>query len=239
MGDREEFAKGYLKGFEDALNEVWSEVLSMGSRAYSPQELQILARTRKSMIPQSLAMKRMELQKSLGVTLSQPGKQDAPEIVLTPGATILVREERPDKAFHIFTSIIAGGRRGLSVTRMDPSRIIGRYGLDAGDISFIWLTKIERDEVVQDGRRYAIMNGLSGLASEIRSFYGKGKENAVVLEGMEYLITQNDFRSVLRFIQMVNEQAEYSGGYFILSVDRQSVDEKDYRLLEKEMAFVV
>ncbi|MBX8638097.1 MAG: DUF835 domain-containing protein [Thermoplasmata archaeon] len=239
MGEREDYARGYLKGFEDALNEVWTEVLSFGTRAYSPHELQILARTRKNMIQQTVDVKRQELQKMFGVILTKPNREVPSEFTIRAGSSIVVREERPDRAFSIFASMLSGGSAGMSVTRTDPSRVIEKYHLDAGKTTFIWLTKIEKDEIVQGDRRYLIRNNLPNLAAEIRSFYSRVKGGIVILEGLEYLVTQYEFRPVLRFIQMVNEQTEYSSGYFIVTVDPQTIEDRDYRLLEKEMSLTV
>ena len=239
MSEREDYARGYLKGFEDALNEVWTEVLSLGSRAYSSHELQILARTRKSMIQQSVDVKRLELQKMFGVILTKPNREVPAEFTIREGSSIVVREEKPDRAFAIYRSMLSGGSTGLSVTRTDPNRIIEKYHLDTDRTVFVWLTKIEKDEIVQGGRRYLIRNNLPNLAAEIRTFYGRAKGGIVILEGIEYLVTQYEFRPVLRFIQMVREQAEYSGGYFIVTVDPQTIEDRDYRLLEKEMSLTV
>jgi hypothetical protein len=239
MGEREDYARGYLKGFEDALNEVWTEVMSFGSRQYSSQELQILARTRKGTVQQAVNMKRAELERLLGVVIS-PEKRDAvTTVTISPGSSILVREERPDKGFSLFGSLLSRGSAGLSVTRSEPSRIIEKYGLSADATSFIWLTRIEKEEIIQNGRHYAIGNSLPNLAAGIRSFYAKQEECVVILEGLEYLITQFDFRPVLKFIQMIAEQAEYSRGYLIITADHRSLDERDYRLLEKEMTLTI
>ena len=239
MSEREDYARGYLRGFEDALNEVWAEVMSFGSRQYSSQELQMLARTRKGTVQQAVSAKRTELERLLGVTISSEKKGDVTTITMSPGSSVLVREERPDRGFSIFGSLLARGSSGLSVTRTEPSRVIEKYGLNADAISFIWLTRIEKEEIVQNGRRYGIGNSLPNLAAGIRSFYGKQEGCAVLLEGMEYLITQFDFRPVLKFIQMIAEQAEYSRGYLIITADHRSLDERDYRLLEKEMTLTV
>ncbi len=239
MGEREDYARGYIKGFEDALNEVWTEVLSFGSRAYSPHELQILARTRKSTIQQSVDAKRIEIQKIFGVILSGPGREAPGEITVRAGSSIIVREERPDRAFSIFASMLTGGTQGLSVTRTDPTRVMEKYHLDTDRTTFVWLTKIEKEEIVQEGKKILIRNNLPNLAAEIRAFYGRVKGGIVILEGFEYLVTQYEFRPVLRFIQMVSEQAGYSSGYFIITVDPRTIEDRDYRLLEKEMSLTV
>ncbi len=239
MGEREDYAKGFLKGYEDALNEVWNEVIAIGSRSYSPHELQILARTRKNMIQQSVEMKKAELQRMLGIVLSVPEDRSKLASGLSEGDSIMVREERPDKAFAIFARLTERGMRGMSVTRTDPFKAVARYGLNGGKIDFIWLTRIEKDVIENGGIRAKVRSNLAGLASEIKDFLSKPGGGAVVLEGMEYLVTQYDFRSVLRFIQMVREQVSYTGGFFIISADPDAADEKDYRLIEKEMTLTL
>lgn len=239
MGEREDYAKGYLKGYEDALNELWAEVLSISGRSYSAQELQILARTRKSMIPEAVEIKRLNLQRMMGVALSSPGVNQAKTADLTEGDSIMIREERPEKAFSVFARLTGKGMKGLSVTRSDPARLKTRYGLGMEGVEYIWLTKIEREEIESGGMRVRVRNNLPSLAADIRDFLSEAAGGAVLIEGIEYLVTQNDFRSVLRFIQMVKEQVAYNRGFLILSVDPDAVDEKDYRLLEKEMTLTL
>lgn len=240
MGEREEYARGYLKGYEEALTEAWSDVLSLLGSSFSPHELRIIARTRKGMVGQAVESRRRELQKSTGALL--PVREEATQkgIDLTEGDSILVREERPEKAFSVFNRLVDRGMRGMSVTRTDPFKAAARYGLDLTGCNAVWLTRIEKEEIREGEERVLVRSNLAKLSSEIREFLSQpGGGGVVLLEGLEYLVTQFDFRPVLKFIQMVREQVSYTSGFFIISADADAVDEREYRLLEKEMTLTM
>ncbi|MDQ1372554.1 MAG: hypothetical protein QG582_1472, partial [Candidatus Thermoplasmatota archaeon] len=66
-----------------------------------------------------------------------------------------------------------------------------------------------------------------------------GESGAVIIEGLEYMTTQNDFKSVLRFVQLINEQVVLDKGYLIIPVDEGTMDPKDFSLVEREMSQVL
>ena len=82
-------------------------------------------------------------------------------------------------------------------------------------------------------------NNLAHLASAIRDFLSKGENGAVIIEGIEYLTTQNDFKSVLKFIQLINEQVVLDKGFMIVPVVEGTMDPKDFSLVEREMSQVL
>ena len=57
----------------------------------------------------------------------------------------------------------------------------------------------------------------------------------MLLEGVEYLITQNSFDATLRFMQKVNEYVTLSKGILLLPVNPSAMESKDYHLLAREM----
>ena len=48
MADKEETQKAlhYAKGYHDALVDTWAAILKMATKGYSPQEIQIVAKTK-------------------------------------------------------------------------------------------------------------------------------------------------------------------------------------------------
>jgi hypothetical protein len=56
----------------------------------------------------------------------------------------------------------------------------------------------------------------------------------VLLEGIEYICTYNDFKKVLRFLDNLNETAWMTKARLILTVNPRAFNTKDLALLERD-----
>ena len=241
MSQEEDSARSYIKGFQEGLQEAWEEIIKLSTKGYTSRELQIMAKTKKSMIHQQVQQKIDELERALGRKLmveGVPAAQALPQMVkLTPGWSYVVKEERPERAFGMFAGLVTGGARGLCISRTHPDILKQKYGFDADSL---WLTKTETAQSAgAKGPEFVSPNNLARLASAIRDFLSKGESGAVIIEGLEYLTTQNDFKSVLKFIQLINEQVVLDKGYLLIPVDEATMDPKDFSLIEREVSQVV
>ena len=242
MSAEEDSARGYIKGFQEGLQEAWEEIIKLSTKGYTSRELQIMAKTKKSMLFQRVQQRVDELERALGRKLSVPDvtslAQPPQPIQLMSGWSYVVKEERPERSFALFTSLIAKGGRGLCISRTHPDTLKQKYRFDA---EALWLTKTETAQTATDakGVEYVSPNNLAHLASSIREFLAKGPDGAVIIEGLEYLTTQNDFKSVLKFIQLINEQIVLDKGYLFVPVDEATMDSKDFSLVEREMSQVL
>lgn len=242
MSAEDDSARGYIKGFQEGLQEAWDEIIKLSTKGYTSRELQIMAKTKRSMLFQKVQQKVDELERALGRKLSVPDvtspAQPLQPVQLMAGWSYVVKEERPEKSFALFTSLIARGGRGLCISRTHPDNLKQKYKFEA---EALWLTKTETAQPPADakGVEYVSPNNLAHLASAIREFFAKGPEGAVIIEGLEYLTTQNDFKSVLKFIQLINEQVVLDKGYLFVPVDEATMDLKDFSLIEREMSQVL
>jgi hypothetical protein len=241
MSQEEDFARGFIKGFEEGLKDAWEEIIKLSTKGYTSRELQIMAKSKKSMLFQVVQQKVEELEKALGKKILTPepaGTQPAPQVELKPGWSYVIKEDRPEKGFSIFASLTGGGGRGLCISRTHPDMLKQKYGFEA---ETIWLTKTENAQgsAGRKGSEFVSPNNLAHLASAVREFLAGGAGGAVIIEGLEYLTTQNDFKSVLRFVQLINEQVVLDKGYLIIPVDEATMDSKDFSLIEREMSQVL
>jgi hypothetical protein len=243
MTSEEDSARGFIKGFQEGLQEAWEEMIKLSQKGYTSRELQIMAKTKRSMIFQRVQQKVDELERALGKKLTiQDAASATPQppqpVQLLPGWSYVVKEERPEKSFALFTSLVSQGGRGLCISRTHPDQLKLKYKFQAESL---WLTKTETAQVPRESGyvEYVSPNNLAHLASAIREFLAKGESGAVIIEGLEYLTTQNDFKSVLRFIQLINEQVVLDKGYLLIPVDDATMDSKDFSLIEREMSQVL
>ena len=56
-----------------------------------------------------------------------------------------------------------------------------------------------------------------------------------MIDGIEYLVLQNDFRSIMKFIQLINEDVAISGSILILPVNPKALETKEMGYLEREL----
>jgi len=242
MVQEEDYAKGFIKGFQEGLEAAWDEIIKLSTKGYTSRELQIMAKTKKSMLYQKVQQKADELERATGrkifvqdVVGPPPLK---PQVQFIPGWSYLVKEGRPERSFSMFVGILSQGGKGLCISRTHPDVLKQKYGFDAESL---WLTKTERQNgsAKPSEPEYVSPNNLAHLASAIREFLEKGEKGAVIIEGLEYLNTQNDFKSVLKFVQLINEQVVLDKGFLIIPVDGATMDAKDFSLVEREMSQVL
>ncbi|MCK4717748.1 MAG: DUF835 domain-containing protein, partial [Thermoplasmata archaeon] len=66
-----------------------------------------------------------------------------------------------------------------------------------------------------------------------------GKEEGVILlDGLEYLIVENGFDTVLKFIKKITDIASMDEATFLVMVDPSSISEDELSVLRKEFDFV-
>jgi hypothetical protein len=63
----------------------------------------------------------------------------------------------------------------------------------------------------------------------------KEERNTMLLSGIEYLILQNNFDSVLKLIQLLRDHAAITGTILIIPVSPGTVEKKELKLIEREL----
>ena len=145
------------------------------------------------------------------------------------GLTYLVKADSSEKAYDIFVEEVRFGLEGLVVTRQNPQRLRETLGLE--ETAFVWLTKHK-----VDGEICVSPSNLVKLISIIGLFMEKVDNNVIILDGIEYLITQTSFESILRFVQHLAQKVEIEGSRLIIPLDPNVLSERDLRLFEKDLS---
>jgi CBS domain-containing protein len=146
---------------------------------------------------------------------------------LSKGRSYLIEENDSQKSFEIFEDIVKHGSMGLCISRTNPKRIRGTYGLIETPI--IWVTDINSEE------RCIHPNDLTGLSTMAAKFIRKAKDSIIFLEALTYLINYNDFNVVLRTVQHIRDTVSDSNSSFIISVDPSVLSQRELKLLVQEM----
>lgn len=140
----------------------------------------------------------------------------------------IIKGSQPNRSLSIFVDLVTHGVPGLCITRTQPQKIRQNFGLKK--IPILWLTRSS------DYRGKIEPSDLVELSQTMREFISKTENTVVLLDGIEYLITQNNFEEVLRFVQSLNDTFSMSNSMLIMPIDPLTLDEKQLHLLEKEMS---
>ena len=166
--------------------------------------------------------------------VGQVGRESGLDITrkysLDPGRTYIVEESPPDISFDAFVNILStatdGSKKavGLAVSRQHPDLIRQKYGLEATPI--FWLATRAGEDVISP-------TNLSILTNTLVRFVEENQEGVILLDGLEYLISNNDFNKVLRTIDQVNDHISQSRSLMIVPVDPRAFSQKELALLER------
>ena len=159
------------------------------------------------------------------VILAMPGEQ----FPIEKGFIYLVKEKRPGIAFTMFNEATTHGAKGMLVVREHPNRLKQLHEFDAAKI--LWLTR-------RVGVDHIDPTELSLLSLEITRFVEGASKSVVLLEGLEYIITQNDFETVLRFVNHLHDFVLAHDSAVIIVLDPRVLNVRELALLERAARIV-
>jgi len=141
----------------------------------------------------------------------------------------LVKEERPEQSFAIFQEYLSQNVSGLCISRTHPSKVESEYGIKDGKV--LWLTT---DSTGTD----TIAPIVTKLNMVVIDFIQKNKSSVILLEGLEYLIHQNDFKTVLNLIHSINDKVMVNDCRMLIPLDPLVLDEKYIHQLTRDMQII-
>ncbi len=148
---------------------------------------------------------------------------------LRRGFSYLVKETKPNKSFEIFVDQVTHNIQGLCVTRQHPTIIRKEWGLEKTPI--IWLSN-------QLGKVYVNPSNIGILSDTIIRFVEKSGDGVILIDGIEFLIVNNDFDKVLRMVHHVTEAVMENRCRLIVSVDPRTLETRELALLERNMEII-
>jgi Protein of unknown function (DUF835) len=119
--------------------------------------------------------------------------------------------------------------QGLVVTRRHPSEIRMDYLIQTTPV--IWLSSIPGKDNMDPSK-------LSLLTDIIVNFLENSSNGVVLVEGIEYLVTANDFQKVLRAVDRWSEAVMASSARLVISLSPKAFDQKELALIERNREVV-
>ncbi len=144
------------------------------------------------------------------------------KILPAKGIGYLVEEEDPMRSYNLFKKYISI-TDCLCITRRDPEKIRRMYGKN---FSIIWLTNVKAKGTMDP-------TDLERLMQSIEKFLDEGK--VLIIDAIEYLIVQNNYKTILKFIQSLNSTIVMKKSMMVIPVNPSALDTRELALLEREM----
>ena len=153
-------------------------------------------------------------------------KKPVPRYQLQFGSSYLLLEPKSAESFKLFKSYISQGNQGLLITRIFPGKVRKQYNL--GNTPVLWLSRTQAKKAINP-------TNLGVLLEEARDFIADNNRTLILLDGLEYLIIENDFERVLKFINSLEDEIALHNSRLIVSVNPKVLDPERKALLEKTM----
>lgn len=145
---------------------------------------------------------------------------------LKRGYSYLVRERNIEESLEILADYVRHGYHGLCITRAAPSDIRSAFGIHTTPI--LWMTNTVTDE------QSIKPKDMKRLSSIIEDFI-RHKGDFILIQRLDYLITQNGFESVLSFIQDVGDFIATSNSLLLIALDTSTLSRQQQALLTQEL----
>jgi hypothetical protein len=138
----------------------------------------------------------------------------------------LIKEDKSEKSYAYFEKALSQGMNGFCVTRNYPLKIKSKYNL--GETHILWLSNVGKEDSLRP-------KDLEKLSYSLEQFLANNDSGVILLDGLEYLITNNNFLTVLRFIQSLRDQVAINRSILIMALNPSTLDPHELNLLEKEV----
>ncbi|MFH1821047.1 MAG: PAS domain S-box protein [Methanobacteriota archaeon] len=130
-----------------------------------------------------------------------------------------------DMAYRTFANLVLHDVPGLCISREKPDKMM-EYGVPKGKIVVMSPTPMKDFETIE---------GLQQVSMTISSFLKENDKSVLLLDGLGYLISRNDFNSVYKLLQEKRFNFAEANATLLLPVDLAIFDEREKALLASEM----
>jgi CBS domain-containing protein len=174
-------------------------------------------------LTQALRRSKLQLEPKMEDTVvSTPPVHD-----LEIGKTYLFLETKPEKSMRAFEDMVKHATPGLLITRDDPLFVRKKYGLEKTPI--IWLTNSSPTGEFIDP------HNIVGLSLTINDYMINAEKSVVLLDGMSYLITQNQFDTILGLMQYLRDNSVKNNATLIIPLNPKTLEAKELELIKQEV----
>jgi len=146
---------------------------------------------------------------------------------IDPGSSYLIVASQPEPTWEWFQSLVRNNVPGLALSSTHPEKLRRQYGLQGVELH--WLSEGEQDSAAVDPRRLE-----PELLLILSNFIRHASGGAVLLDGLERLISGNAIEDVVRFLRKVTDLASVHEVTLLASVAPKALGEEDQAALRRE-----
>lgn len=146
------------------------------------------------------------------------------------GGTHLIKSEITDSPYQLIEDAVNKGYSAICFTRDFPTKLRNKFNF--GDTRIYWLSNIGKEDTVRP-------KNLEKLSLLMEQFLSRGEQGVILLSGIEYLITNNNFLTVLRLIQSLRDQVAVGNSILIIPVNPSILDGSQLNHLEREVDVIL
>ncbi len=150
-----------------------------------------------------------------------------PTYSLDRAHTYVVLERDAGQAFEIFKDLVTHGAQGLCITRRAPKAVMAEYGLERTPV--LWLSRVATE------KNAVRPSPPENVAMAIDHFIEVSEQSVVLLDGFEYLVSHNDFGSVLALLHDLNESVAIHDSILLVPFDPGVFNEREIALVRREV----
>ena len=137
---------------------------------------------------------------------------------LEDGRSYVVKEKKPERGLALFLNLVE-----------HPNHV--RKGHIGVDIRAIWLSTTL-------GKDYFDPHNLTALTNVVVAHIGGGGKSAILLDGLEYLMINNEPARLWKFVEYLNEVVAQTSAILLISVDERTFEPRDLALLERNSVVI-
>lgn len=143
----------------------------------------------------------------------------------------LVKEERPNRGYVYFNQALKRGVKGLCVSRDPPQKVKPKFNLPE-DTPVIWLSNTPSEQSYQP-------KNLEKIAFSLIEFMSKDEGVLILIDCIEYLITNNSFTSVLKLVQSLKDRVAVNKAVLLITTNPAALESQQISMMEREMDIVI
>ena len=145
------------------------------------------------------------------------------------GSLYILLAKSSDRAFGLYHEIGGAGGQVTVVARAHPDRLLKEFGIPREDV--LWLSSTTGERVINP-------QSVGILTDTMVRAFEREPGATVIMEGLEYLVTQNDFSKVLKMVNFIYETVAVNQGVMVITIDPQAFTEKELAFLLREAVTV-
>jgi len=135
-----------------------------------------------------------------------------------------------DEIFDVFVDKVTHGYEGICISRIFPQKIKFKYNMK--NTKIFWLT-------VEKGGESTIWYPHLGKIHDILvEFLEKSKNPIILIDGIEFLITKNNYKNTLSFLQVIIEKVALHDAILLIPINPNTLQLQELSLLERETAVI-